>query len=543
MTAMEPIGRRSLIVGAAASVAALRLRSAELVLPRRAAVRLVGPPFTLGVATGDPTSTGFVAWTRLAPDLESDGGVGPDPVAVGWEVARDPGFAQVVRSGSVTAVAALAHTVHVDVGGLTPDGEWFVRFTAEGFDSPVGRARTLPTSGTSPLRFGFVSCQSYPSGLYTALRGLAGEDCDLWLHLGDYIYENAGTGPVRSHGDFECFSLAEYRRRYATYKSDPDLQAAHHSAPAIVVWDDHEVDNNYADEVQEGGDPPAVFRERRAAAYRAWFEHQPVRLAAPTGPDLQIYRQFAWGDLATFHMLDTRQYRDPTPCGGAFADCPERTGVDRTILGADQRSWLADGLAGSDAVWDVVGQQVVFTPLPFGPAYNNDQWDGYPQDRDRVWDLLKGRPNPVVVTGDIHAAGVARLHADLTDVETERIGTELVGTSVSSRFNPALAEAAETLIRGLPYVEYANARQRGYTVVDLTAERMRADFKVVSDANVPGGTISSAYVAEVEARAAGEVPNGPPGPPGPPVPSTPPAPSGPSAPPAAPISGAADFTG
>lgn len=513
-------------------MAAARLRSAGLPGPNpRRQARLVEDPFALGVATGDPTSAGFVAWTRLAPDPTAGGGVGPEPVTVGWEVAADAQFGRVLRSGTVTAVAELAHTVHVDVDGLDPDGEWFVRFTADGFDSPVGRGRTLPTGGTTPMRFGFASCQRYSDGYYTALRGLAEENCDLWLHLGDYIYENNNQGPVRTQPG-ECFTLADYRNRYALYKSDTDLQAAHQAAPVVPVWDDHEIDNNYADEVGQAGQTPAQILARRAAGYRAWFEHQPVRLTAPTGPDLQIHRRFAWGDLVTFHMLDTRQYRDPAPCGGGLTDCPERTGVDRTLLGADQRDWLDDSLTASAAVWDVIGQQVVFTPLPFGASYNTDQWDGYPQERQRVWDSLKGRPNPVVVTGDIHASGVARLHDVLEDASTERVGTELVGTSISTSFNPALVEPAEGLIRGLPYIDYANAGSRGYVVVDLTAERLRADFKVVSDATVPGGTISSDFVYEVDARVEAQVPVDPTGPP-----------PGPGAPPAEPIPGPADFTG
>lgn len=519
MARVEPIGRRQLIVGAAAAVAASRLRSAALPAPSpRQVAGLVDDPFTLGVATGDPTASGFVAWTRVAPEPTAGGGVGPEPVAVGWEVAADAGFGRVLRSGTVTAVADLAHTVHVDVDGLDPDGEWWVRFTADGFDSPVGRGRTLPVSGTTPLRFGFASCQRYSDGYYTALRGLAGEDCDLWLHLGDYIYENDNEGPVRTEPG-ECFTLADYRNRYALYKSDADLQAAHQSAPVVPVWDDHEVDNNYADEVGQAGQTPAQILARRAAGYRAWFEHQPVRLAAPTGPDLVIHRRLAWGELATFHMLDTRQFRDPAPCGGGLTDCPDRLGGDRTLLGVDQRTWLGDSLGGSKAVWDVIGQQVVFAPLPFGGNFNTDQWDGYPQERERVWDLLKGRPNPVVVTGDIHASGAARLHDVLDDVATERIGTELVGTSVSTTFNPALVEPAEALVGGLPYIDYVNAGERGYVVVDLTAQAMRADFKVVSDPTVLGGTVSSRFVYEVDARVEASAPTAPASPPAEPVPA------------------------
>ncbi len=481
--------RRTLLIGAAATVAALRLGASALVSARPSAP-LPADPFTLGVASGDPAADGFVLWTRLAPDPLTGGGMPREAVPVSWEVATDEAFSNVRANGVVNAVADLAHTVHVEVEGLEPDTAYWYRFSVEGWDSPVGRSRSLAVGSPDALRFGFVSCQSYASGFYPALAALAEEDCDLWLHLGDYIYENAGGGPTRSHGPDECVTLAQYRDRYALYKTDPDLQAAHHAAAVIPIWDDHEVDNNYT----------VVDDERRAAGYRAWFEHQPVRLSPPDGPSLEIFRRFSWGDLATFHMLDVRQYRDPAPCGGALADCPERAGEDRAMLGTDQETWLQAGLAASDAVWDVVGQQVVFTPLPFGPSFNNDQWDGYPQARDRVWELLKQRPNPVVVTGDIHAAGVASLNETLGDVTTPRIGTELVGTSVSSRFEPSLVEVATAVISALPYIEYGNAADRGYTIVDLTREAMRATFKVVSTIDSRDATVSIAHVAEVAAR-------------------------------------------
>lgn len=505
---MVDLQRRALLVGAAATVAALRVGASALAVPARRAP-LPADPFTLGVASGDPAADGFVLWTRLAPDPLNGGGMPPDPVPVTWEVATDDAFAAIVASGSVNAVADLAHTVHVEVTGLDADARYFYRFAVEGWTSPVGRSRTLAVGSPDSLRFGFVSCQSYASGYYTALAGLAAEDVDLWLHLGDYIYENAGGGPTRSHGPDECVTLEQYRARYALYKTDLDLQAAHHAAPVIPVWDDHEVDNNYE----------VVDDARQAAGYRAWFEHQPVRLPVPTGSSLQIFRRFEWGDLATIHMLDVRQYRDPAPCGGGLTDCPARLDEDRTLLGEEQQGWLAEGLAASTAVWDVIGQQVVFTPLPFGPSYNTDQWDGYPQQRDRVWSLLKQRPNPVIVTGDIHAAGVAQLHATLDDVTTPRIGTELVGTSVSSRFDPALIAPAEALINALPYIEYGNARDRGYTVVELTRTRLEASYRVVSTIDEPEATVATAYVAEVLAR------------------------SGTAAPPAAPVTAPVVYTG
>ena len=484
--------RRTFLIGAAVTVATLR--AAALTASASPRAPLPADPFTLGVASGDPLATSIVLWTRLAPDPTNGGGMPPDAVEVTWELAADPAFITVVDTDVTNAIADLAHTVHVVVDSLDPDTDYWYRFSVEGWVSAVGRAHTLAVGSPDALRFGFVSCQNYADGYFPALAALAEEGCDLWLHLGDYIYENANGGPARSHGPDECMTLAQYRNRYGLYKLDPDLQAAHHAATVIPIWDDHEVDNNY----------DVVDAARQTAGYRAWFEHQPVRLPAPTGPDLAIYRRFAWGDLATFHMLDVRQYRDAPPCGGGLADCPERLSVDRTLLGNQQEAWLDDGLAASGAVWDVIGQQVVFSPLPFGGSFNTDQWDGYPQQRDRVWSTLKQRPNPVIVTGDIHAAGVAGLHDTLGDVTTQRIGTELVCTSVSSSFDPDLVAIAETLIGALPYVEYSNARDRGYTVVDLTRDALRATYRVVSTTQSPDAEVSTAYVADVLARSGAE---------------------------------------
>lgn len=287
-----------------------------------------------------PTSTGFIAWTRLAPDPTNGGGWPRTRLRSPWEVASDAGFASVVRSGSATAVADLAHTVHVDVDGLEPDSQWWVRFSADGFDSPCRPGSHSARLGYRPLRFGFVSCQHYAPGYYTALRGLAAEEVDLWLHLGDYIYENAATGPVRSQGTAEIITLDDYRNRYGVYKTDPDLQAAHHAASMVAVWDDHEVDNNYAGDVGQDGQTTEQIRARRSAGYRAWFEYIPIRLDIPCrtlagapprrygcarerGADLP---PVLVGNLATFHMLDGRQYRDPAPCDGAITDCPDRAG-------------------------------------------------------------------------------------------------------------------------------------------------------------------------------------------------------------------------
>ena len=509
---MVDLQRRALIAGAAATVAALRLGASALAAPAVRRAPLPADPFTLGVASGDPAADGFVLWTRLAPDPLNGGGMPPDPVAVTWEVASDPLFATVEASGSLNAVADLAHTAHVEVDGLLPDASYWYRFSVEGWVSPVGRAHTLAVGSPAALRFGFVSCQNYASGYYPALAGLATEECDLWLHLGDYIYENAGGGPTRSHGPDECFTLEQYRARYALYKTDPDLQAAHHAAPVVPVWDDHEVDNNYT----------VVDDARRTAGYRAWFEHLPVRLSAPDGPALPIFRHLAWGDLAAFHMIDVRQYRDPPPCGGGARRLPGaprrgphaarvgaagvargRAGDVRLDLGRDRAAGRCSAPCRSGASTTTIsGTATRNSATGSGPCFGS----GSTRWSSRATSTPPGSPRSTTTLGD---------------VSTPRIGTELVGTSVSSRFDEALIDAAEALIKALPYVEYANARDRGYTVVDLTRDRMRATYKVVSTIDSPDATVSVAYVTEVVARSEDSD----------------------SAPPATPVAAPASFTG
>jgi alkaline phosphatase D len=457
--------------------------------------------FALGVASGDPLPHAVVLWTRLAPAPLEGGGMPAVDVPVRWEVASDERFRRDVRRGDVVASPQWAHSVHVDVGDLRPGAWYHYRFNVGDQVSPVGRTRTAPARGhrRDPLRFLFASCQNWQQGYWPLWAHAPADDPDVVLHLGDYIYEGGiSSSAVRPHNSSEIRTLDAYRNRYGLYKGDPALQGIHASCPWIVTWDDHEVENNYADLVAENPTEVPDFAARRAAAYQAWWEHQPVRLAPPAGPDLAIHRSFDWGRLARFHVVDTRQYRDPQACSGSLGPtCDDRTAPGRTLLGAEQEAWLGVSFAESRATWDVVANQVVMTSMPFaGSLYNPDQWDGYAAARTRVLDRMAagGVENAVVLTGDIHAAGVADLVDENPDgtPSTEARGTELVGGSISSTFPADLADVAEQLILQLPHVRFADTHRRGYMVCDATETELVTRYQVVESALVPESPVTTA---------------------------------------------------
>jgi alkaline phosphatase D len=428
-------------------------------------------------------------------------------VDVEWEVATDAELTDVVASGSAPAVAALGHSVHVDVTGLEPDTEYHYRFRVGGFESPIGRTRTFAAAGTTPERFTFAysSCQNWEQGYYAAYRDLVEQGgIDAFVFLGDYIYEYPTGGYADPRGrttgqDFECETVEQYRERYALYRSDPLLQAAHALAPWIVTWDDHEVENDYAGASSENEAPVDEFLERRAAAYQVWYEHMPVRLDPPTGPDLRIYRSFAHGDLLRFHVLDTRQYRanqqqgEPfvANLGDAVQVRDEALAADpaQTMLGDEQRQWLLDSVAESTAIWDVLAQQV----LMFGgnavvgadpPVIVVDTWDGYAGERRQVLEALgASADNLVVLTGDFHSAAVADLRADPFDQSLPVVGSEFMASSISSSFfddDQTVVALVDAALRANPQLKWFDAR-RGYTVCEVTPQRWRATFRAVAD--------------------------------------------------------------
>lgn len=474
---------------------------------------LSGYPFTLGVASGDPTPDGIVLWTRLAPDPLNGGGMPPVRVPVRWELAADESFRRVVQRGDALAAPELAHSVHVEVAGLEPDRVYWYRFLYDGVSSAVGRTRTAPGRGASPdrLTFAFVSCQNYQQGYYTALRHLADEDVAFVVHLGDYIYESVLENRVRSHGDTEPLTLDEYRARYAIYKTDPDLQAAHAALPFVVTWDDHEVDNNYAGPFDQAGSPTEVFLRRRAAAYQAYYEHMPLRRSGmPAGPDLRLYRRFAYGDLLTLNVLDTRQYRSDQPCGdGLRAGCDARFDPAGTILGGVQEAWLLDGLCASRTRWNVLANQVPFVPqmrVREGVRVEDmDKWDGYAAARERVMDAIRGGcvANPVIITGDVHVSWVADLPSNLDDPTSAPLATEFVGTSLTSGGDGRdMDDNARAMLARTPHLKYFNAL-RGYVRCTVTPERWASDYRLLPYVSRPGAPIRTDASFVLEAGRAG----------------------------------------
>ena len=455
--------------------------------------RLADDPFTLGIASGDPTPTGGVLWTRLAPrPLEPDGGMDGQRVAVSWELADDESFSKIVQQGRATAAPELGYSIHVDVGALASDRWYFYRFSAGGATSQVGRFRTSPAAGSAtPLRFAVASCQHYEQGLYTAYTHMAREEIDLVAHLGDYIYEyGAIPGRVRSHNAFEIRAIDDYRRRYALYKSDPALRAAHARCPWIVTWDDHEVDNNYAGAIGENVmESEEQMRARRAMGYQAWWENQPVRVPrAKSWSDLNITRTLDWGSLARFWVVDTRQYRSDQACddGNRVVPCGEWAEASRTLLGAPQERWLTDGFTSSSATWKVLANQIMVAPYDeLGGAEQRvsmDQWSGYPAARARLLDTIaRSAPNrTVVLTGDIHTNWVNELRTDFRRPEQPAIAAEFVGTSISSGGDgsDATVLATPAIRADNPHVQWQQNR-RGYMRCTVEADAWTTEFRTV----------------------------------------------------------------
>jgi alkaline phosphatase D len=502
------LNRRHVLAGGAAS-----LLAAPAILRSQTLWRHY--PFTLGVASGEPSPDGFVIWTRLAPEpLEPHGGMGMGAMPVKWEVASDEAFQTIVAQGEAMARPELGHAVHVEVADLQAERPYFYRFEAGGERSIRGRASTLPAANASPrrLRFGVAGCQAYEDGLYTAYRHLAREELAFVYHYGDYIYENRGDpirprggepfAPVRQHQGQLLYSLDDYRQRYAQYKMDLDLQRAHAAHAFFHSFDDHEVDNNWAADLEQEGAPPELFRFRRAAAFQAWYEHMPVRgRSLPNGAAVQAQRAARFGRLAELNFLDTRQFRSDQPCGDGFKPaCPEMTARTATMLGAEQEAWLARNLQRRDVRWNVIAQQVMMMSLDRrrrpdeAPAkiMNMDSWAGYEVPRQRLLGRMRGLDNVIVLTGDEHQNFAGLLHD-----RDDPVAVEFVATSISSGGDGQdLRAGSDIFLANNPQLKFVND-QRGYLVCDVEPAEWRTNYMVVDRVSTPGAAISRRAMASV----------------------------------------------
>lgn len=480
--------RRSFLQAAGVGVGAL-LAGAGLAGRAEAAggaPRLRDEPFRLGVASGEPAADGAVLWTRLAPDPLAGDGHGGMPRAgydVGWQVAEDERFRRVVRSGTALALPELGHSVHPQVRGLRPGRRYFYRFRARGHTSPVGRFRTAPAarSARGSFTFATASCQAWYHGHFTAYRDMLDKDPDVVFFLGDYVYEYGITAanmrrnaplPGARH-ETETSTLADYRLRYALFKSDPDLQAVHAAAPWVLTPDDHEVQNDYSDENSYYGLSEADFLLRRAVAYRAYYENCPLpALALAHGPDARLHRRLRYGGLATLHVLDARQYRDPKP-----ADAAEQHAPGRTMLGREQERWLYHGLRTAGARWNLLLQQVGLVRVTENRV---DQWDGYPAARQRLLDVL-GEPGvapSVVFTGDCHRSIAGDLLADFADPGSPVVGSEFLGTSIASDGDGAPTDNYTKDWMQHPWMTFYDGR-RGYVLGHADADAVTAEYRAV----------------------------------------------------------------
>jgi alkaline phosphatase D len=502
------MNRRELIKLASAAALAQGLPRSLL-----GATSLADNPFALGIASGSPRHDGVVLWTRLVfPDSPI-----ARAVAVSWEVAHDEQFKHIVQKGSAPALPELGYSVHVELENLQADRWYFYRFTALGNTSSVGRTRTFAAPGTAvdKMRLAYASCQRWEHGYYAAWRHMQDEQLDAVFFVGDYIYEYAkGKNDIRSHDLARPKTLADYRDRYALYKSDANLQGMHAQCPWLFTWDDHEVINDYAglQAIGVSGD----FAAQRAAAYQAFYENQPLRASVLTraldglvggsqqGAETRIYGRAAFGKLVDFHILDTRQYRTPQACSGdkgvgsaRLDTCSALNDPQRSMLGFEQERWLADGLkvsAERAPRWTVIVQETRFGQTinrGKNATVSNDAWDGYPGTRQRIIDTLQSTrtPNPVILGGDVHSNWVGHVKADYNKPDSANVGVEFTGTSISS--NSSNAEHIPTRVEQNPHFIFGDGYKRGYGVIELTPKQLTTTLRTVSDVTQPDASIET----------------------------------------------------
>lgn len=482
------------------------------------------PPFSLGVASGWPSADSVVLWTRLM-GLPADH---DEPVH--WQVASTPTFDHPLAQGQALAPARLAHSVHVQVQGL-PSKRWlYYRFSYAGRNSPVGRTRTLPAQGqpAQPLRLVWASCQRWDLGYFDAWRHVVADAPDLIVFVGDAIYEYPrAREPVRSGvpagASGWARTLDDYRARYALYRSDPGLRAAHAAAPWVSMWDDHEVQNDYAGLHPGNGAGVDDFAARRAAAYQAYFEHMPLppQLFAPDAQsgappaELRLYAAFSLGALGRLITLDTRQYRDAQACtprgasGGGLvdvADCPSWNDPQRRLLGPVQAQWLRQQLQSGSAQaaasqgWTLLAQPTLLGQREFrhsqAPLRRNDGWDGYPAARARLLAALQGVPDVLVLGGDVHEFWVGRIPSQPEQPQSASLGVEFCAASIAAH-GGGNAKRAHQLARN-PHFIFADGASNGYGLIDLSAEQALVRLRVIDDARLARTRIATLATFRVQ---------------------------------------------
>ncbi len=459
--------------------------------------------FSHSVASGDPLTDAVILWTRVTTE-------GGEPVEVWWEIAEDTAFERRLGAGSVTATADTDWTVKIDATGLYPGETYYYRFFCLGQESPMGRTKTAPQGEHDRTRFAFCSCSNYTRGFFLSYREIGQmADLDLVLHLGDYIYEYGSGGQTWRPGPEtmtdlerrvhdpprEITTLEDYRRRYAQYRTDTNLQDAHRQHPFVLVWDDHESANDAWQDGAQNHDEAieGVWADRLTAAQRAWLEWMPAR----PGPDGRIWRSFSYGDLFDLIMLDTRiwgrdeQSNDPDLIAS----------TQRSLLGDDQETWMLDTLRDSTASWRILGQQVMVSHLrtPSGPPLNTDQWDGYEASRAKLFDAIAADDdsNLVVLTGDIHTSWANNLVDDPDAADPTTLAVEFVAPGVTSTGlsdNPVFVRSVR---RSNPHIAWAELSKRGYVVVDVTHERVQAAWHHFEGVDDPEGVSSFAAAYHV----------------------------------------------
>ncbi|HGF3772448.1 TPA: alkaline phosphatase [Vibrio parahaemolyticus] len=501
----------------------------------------VAVSFEHGVASGDPTQTQVIIWTRVT--------IAASYVDVSWQVASDMEFSNVVQSGVFTTDTGRDFTVKVDVQNLNANSQYYYRFMVGEMMSEVGQTQTLPEDGVEKASMAVVSCANYPAGYFHVYREILNQHeqspFDVVLHLGDYIYEY-GTGGYASEDaaalgrepskGTECITLDDYRKRYAQYRQDADLQALHAKLPMIAVWDDHELANDtWKNGAENHQDDEGSFIDRRAAAAAAWTEWLPV--CENTFSNMLIYRQFSFGSLVNLMMLDTRLVGRDKPLDYFSLSAPTMEAIgglvaqsrsaDRELLGTEQLAWLMNEFNTHDAKWNVLGQQVLMSRMelpssvmtamfqlftsteekkteallavntaitgyladpsadPISLPYNLDAWDGYYVEREKVYQLAKASSgNFVCLAGDTHNAWAS----ELKDVSNNPIGVEFATSSVSSpgleeylALDPvAIAQMEYTLPHLVSELQWADIKQRGFMRVTFTADAAQSTWYLVS---------------------------------------------------------------